>query len=102
MCCAAVASIGWWSTPLPQPNEYSTLSETAAPSAAVIVQVAVKANVSRQQTPKLADHLRASIVSGPSPRNVYKFALPAQSEAAADLQWIRVQPEVAFADIQVP
>jgi hypothetical protein len=96
---AAVVAISWWSAPLPK--EYTTLSETPAPGAAVVIQVAVKANVTRQQTQNLADHLHASIVSGPSPRNVYQIALPTRSEAAADLQWLRNQPEVAFADIQV-
>jgi hypothetical protein len=99
---AAVAAISWWSAPLPQINEYTTLSENQAPGFAVVVQVAVRADVTREQTQKLADHLHASIVSGPSPRNVYRFALPTRSEAAADLQWLRSQPEVAFADVQVP
>jgi hypothetical protein len=99
---AAVASIGWWSAPPLQPSEYSTMSDVAAPNVAVIVQVVVRDSVTREQMQELAHRLHAAIVSGPTTHNVYRLVLPTQSEPAADLQWLRDQSEVAFAEIQVP
>ncbi len=99
VCVVAVAAaMGWWS--FPKPAEYSTMSRTVAPNSAVIVQVAANRAVTRRAMDRVADHLGARIVSGPSPRNVYLFALPAQSDPATDLIWIRRQPEVTLAEIQ--
>ncbi len=97
---AASASIGLWSAGVRYTGEYATLTNAETASSAVIVQVAAAAGVMPQQVGELAKHLHASIVSGPSPRNVYRFALPVRSEPVADLAWLRHQPEVAFATVE--
>jgi anti-sigma factor RsiW len=83
-----------WLAPAQPTGSYATLTQSAGGGA---IQLVVTPGVSQTQVHQLIARLGGSIVSGPTPHNVYLIAVPEGSDIETAMQWLRNQPGVSFA-----
>lgn len=81
--------------------EYETLTSEPAESSGIVLQVVFREDAWEQQIRQLVSGHGASIVSGPTPKGVYRISLPpGTGEAEADrlLPELRREPAVLMAE----